>query len=140
MRNDPTLVNFVEELRHIEPAARLSVQTVLQSVSTLITGLDQVKIEIDTIKGAPNQSPDDKFVTVMSPFVEHVSEGVQALKMMSKAVEDELQALLLYFGEKADSADAPKPEDLFSLILSFSSSLQVSISFDVLFTPYLITQ
>lgn len=45
---------------------------------------------------------------------------------MSASVETELKSLLGFFGEKADSAEASKPEDFFGLIMSFSSSLQVS--------------
>jgi diaphanous 1 len=47
------------------------------------------------------------------------------LKKMSIAVEGELRSLLIYYGEQPDSPDAPKPEDLFGLISSFASSLQV---------------
>lgn len=45
---------------------------------------------------------------------------------MNVSVEGELRSLLIYFGEKPDSSDAPKPEDFFGLISSFATSLQVS--------------
>lgn len=41
-------------------------------------------------------------------------------------VEKELKSLLSYYGENPESSDAPKPEDFFGLVASFSSSLQVS--------------
>jgi diaphanous 1 len=44
---------------------------------------------------------------------------------MGKALESELSSLLLYYGENSNSPDASKPEDLFGMILAFSSSLQV---------------
>jgi diaphanous 1 len=47
---------------------------------------------------------------------------------MSSALENELRSLLFYYGENPDSPDAPKPEDFFGLIASFSSSLQVRIN------------
>ena len=43
---------------------------------------------------------------------------------MGTAVEADLRSLLIFYGEDPDGPDAPKPEDFFSLILSFSSSLQ----------------
>ena len=46
---------------------------------------------------------------------------------MCSALEGELRSLLIYYGENPDSPDAPKPEDLFGLIASFSSSLQVGV-------------
>jgi hypothetical protein len=44
---------------------------------------------------------------------------------MSAMLDKELKSLLSYFGEDPTSPEAPKPEDLFGLIASFSSSLQV---------------
>ncbi|EEB96444.1 hypothetical protein MPER_04424 [Moniliophthora perniciosa FA553] len=46
---------------------------------------------------------------------------------MSSEVEGKLRKLLIYYGENPDSPDAPKPEEFFGLILSFSASLQVSV-------------
>jgi diaphanous 1 len=46
---------------------------------------------------------------------------------MGMAIDKELKGLLAYYGENPDSPEAPKPEDFFGLIASFSSSLQVRI-------------
>jgi diaphanous 1 len=43
---------------------------------------------------------------------------------MSASLESELHSMLAFFGENPDSPEAPKSEDFFGLILSFSSSLQ----------------
>jgi diaphanous 1 len=59
--------------------------------------------------------------------VDQVSDSVDALKKMGSSVEGELRSLLAYYGESPDSPETPKPEDFFGLVLSFSSSLQVSI-------------
>jgi diaphanous 1 len=67
-------------------------------------------------------------VVFAQPFVNKHKTSVEALKNMGHAVETELQSLLTYYGESTDSPEGAKPEDLFSLILSFSSSLQVSCS------------
>ena len=45
--------------------------------------------------------------------------------MMSSSVESTLKNLLTYFGENPDGKDSMKPEDLFALVASFSSDLQV---------------
>lgn len=44
---------------------------------------------------------------------------------MSNSLEAELKSMLAFFGENPDSPEAPKPEDFFGMILTFSSSLQV---------------
>jgi hypothetical protein len=50
---------------------------------------------------------------------------------MGTALEGELRSLLAYYGENPDSPDAPKPEDFFGLVASFSSSLQAGVCIHV---------
>jgi diaphanous 1 len=52
---------------------------------------------------------------------------VDALKKMGTSLESEVRSLLVYYGERHDSPEGNKPEDFFSLILSFSSALQVCL-------------
>lgn len=54
--------------------------------------------------------------------------SIDAMSKMGHALEGDLKALLAYYGEDPTSPEAPKPEDFFGLVLSFSSSLQVRIS------------
>ncbi len=49
---------------------------------------------------------------------------VDSLKNMGTSLDTELRSLLSFYGEDPSSPDAPKSEDFFGLILSFSSSLQ----------------
>ena len=62
-----------------------------------------------------------------------VSPSVDALKNMATALDNELRSLLSFYGENPEAQDAPKPEEFFSLILSFSSSLQVRLIGQALF-------
>jgi diaphanous 1 len=80
LRTNPNLVNFMEDLPHVEAAARgecfrvyqsafshsdvVSLQTVATSVNALVSGLTQVKGEIVKLKGI-RLSPEDQFVKVM---------------------------------------------------------------------------
>jgi hypothetical protein len=121
----------------------VSVQTTLQTVDTIGAGLDHIKQEAEVQKQSRDTKPNDRFVQIMEvmvvrvsavtansiiflkPFVTRNTSAVEALKKMGKAVEAELRSLLLYYGESPNSPEALKPEDFFSLIMSFSSSLQV---------------
>jgi len=47
---------------------------------------------------------------------------------MASALELELHSLFLYYGESTETAEGMKAEDFFGMILSFSTSLQVSTS------------
>jgi len=51
---------------------------------------------------------------------------VEKLSQTGKALDEELKALLSYYGEVPDGSESLKPEDFFGLIMSFSSALQVS--------------
>lgn len=83
LRSDPALVTFIEDMPHLEPAARgehnivtkprtdaklitiisvVSLQTVSQSITSLVNGLKQVNNEL---KLAMSNGPTDKFVTIM---------------------------------------------------------------------------
>lgn len=46
---------------------------------------------------------------------------------MVNSLDSELKSLFAFYGEVPDSPEAPKAEDFFGLILSFSSSLQVGV-------------
>ncbi|KAL1738092.1 Formin, FH2 domain-containing protein [Schizophyllum fasciatum] len=71
MRSDPGLVNFIDEMPHLEPAARVSAQTIMQSVNQLVSGLNQVRDEIGLAR-AGQRDPDDRFVAVMQVCVRDV--------------------------------------------------------------------
>jgi len=47
---------------------------------------------------------------------------------MASALESELRSVFLYYGESTETAEGMKLEDFFGMILSFSTSLQVSIN------------
>ena len=81
LRTDPSLVMFIEEMPHLEPAARgrsicdpsnvkysrgetVSVPTVIASVQSLTAGLAQLKEEVAAVQRLPTVG-NDRFVTVM---------------------------------------------------------------------------
>ncbi|CCM00171.1 uncharacterized protein FIBRA_02199 [Fibroporia radiculosa] len=123
LRSDPSLITFIEDMPHLEAAARVSIQTTTSTVTSMADGLKQVITEISVLQKT-GLAPPDNFIVVMQPFVRNMSSSVDALKNMANALENELRSLLAFYGENTDAQDAPKPEDFFGLILSFSSSLQ----------------
>lgn len=60
------------------------------------------------------------------PFIQRFELSIEALHNMSATLDNELKSLVSYYGEDPNSTEAPKPEDFFGLVASFSSSLQVS--------------
>ncbi|KAJ3474280.1 hypothetical protein NLI96_g12545 [Meripilus lineatus] len=124
LKNNADLINFIEEMPHLEAAARVSVQTVTASIQSFVVGMDQVKEEIKQTQTSKSRWSNDRFVAVMQPFAIQMSTNVDAMKKMSTSLETELRSLFVYFGEPPDPPEAPKPEDFFGMVLLFSSSLQ----------------
>lgn len=119
-------------------------QTLLASAKSLVTGLEQIEEEIRLLmeSGVPSG---DRFLFVMKvshgpvvnwevaidpftiqPFLQDARRNVGALNNMASALESELRSLFLYYGESTEAAEGLKAEDFFGMILSFSTSLQVS--------------
>lgn len=112
--------------------------------------MKHVTEEIRVLQGTP-RAQNDRFLAVMQvrnrtcplngvgligdcqPFVKRVGPSVDALKNMATALDNELRLLLSFYGENPEAQDAPKPEEFFGLILSFSSSLQVRFVSPALF-------
>jgi diaphanous 1 len=124
LRTEPKLTLFIEELPNLEPAARVSFQTVSQAVQSAIASRAKVEAEIQLMKQLRHPSANDQFVTVMQQFIVQVSGSVEALKEFAASVENDLRSLFSYYGESFDSTDSLKPEEFFGMICSFSSSLQ----------------
>ena len=80
LRTDPTLVTFLEDMPHIEAAARgklppyeidssnrhvVSVSGIMTSISTLVSGLDLLQAELKRAKGVRVLPARDRFIDVM---------------------------------------------------------------------------
>ncbi|KAG8880257.1 hypothetical protein FRB97_000969 [Tulasnella sp. 331] len=124
LRSDPSSVLFVEDLPHVEPAARLSIQAVIASANAIFTSMEQAKSEIQAAKKA--KGADDRFAVVMEPFVNQSQASVDALKDSAMALDKELKSVLIYYGETGEPGEGMKPEELFGILMSFASALQAS--------------
>lgn len=84
LRTDPSLLTFIEEMPHLEAAARgwfhsiwslkdarlilcivASVQTTVQAVNSLVTGLNQVNGETNELRKLRDSPSNDMFIQVM---------------------------------------------------------------------------
>ncbi|KAF9969444.1 hypothetical protein BGZ73_008202, partial [Actinomortierella ambigua] len=118
---DPSLLTFVDELPHLEAAARVSVQSLLATIQSQVNGMKLVEEEIKTLSQLKQVPANDKFVQVMQDFVAANEQGVAMLTEAGQTLEQDLKKLLAYYGE--DSVNT-KPEDFFGMLVSFSTMLQ----------------
>ncbi|KAG0234469.1 hypothetical protein BGW41_001142 [Actinomortierella wolfii] len=120
---DPTLLTFIDDLPHLEAAARVSLQSLLATIQSLANGMKAVQEEVKTLRGVPTVLPNDRFIEVMEDFVTSNEQRVTMLSEAGQSLDQDLRKLLAYYGE--DSANT-KPEDFFGMLVSFSTMLQKS--------------
>jgi len=63
LKKDPKLALFIDEMPNVEAAARVSVQTVLHNVQTLVSGMAAVNEELGIARKSKREG--DRFVDVM---------------------------------------------------------------------------
>ncbi|KAG0210592.1 hypothetical protein BGX33_004803 [Mortierella sp. NVP41] len=120
---DPSLLKFLEEVPHLEAAARISVPTLMNSVNSLVAGMSQIREEIRVLQRIRISPLNDHFVDVMEKFADANEEGIQKIVEVSQALEQDLKKLLVFYGEDPVNT---KPEDFFGMLVSFSTMLQKS--------------
>lgn len=55
----------MDEVPHLEAAARISVQTLMSSVNSLVGGMNQIREETQALRKVKNLPPNDLFIEVM---------------------------------------------------------------------------
>ncbi|KAF9105603.1 hypothetical protein BGX27_009549 [Mortierella sp. AM989] len=120
---DPSLLKFLEEVPHLEAAARISVPTLMNSVNSLVAGMNQIREEIRVLRKIRISPLNDHFTDVMEKFADSNEEGIQKIVEVGQGLEQDLKKLLIFYGEDPSST---KPEEFFGMLVSFSTMLQKS--------------
>lgn len=115
----PELINFGEELPHIERAARVSLENIQKTMHQMTTSLKNLKSDLENSK-VP-QSPDDKFIEVMRDFSVQCSDQVEVLVKMKNKMETYYKEVGEYFA--FDTNKYPM-EEFFSDIKTFKELFQ----------------
>ena len=63
--NQNELITFMDELPHLEAAARVSVTSVMSSVTSLVIGISQIKEEMRIFKRIRSAPENDRFLEVI---------------------------------------------------------------------------
>lgn len=110
----PELLNFGEELPHVERAARVSLEIIQKTMHQMTTSLKNLKSDLENSK-VP-QSADDKFVEVMGDFAVQCNDQVEVLMKMKNKMESYYKEVGEYFA--FDTNKYPM-EEFFSDIKTF---------------------
>ncbi|CAG8625746.1 6835_t:CDS:10 [Cetraspora pellucida] len=124
------LITFMDELKHLEGASKVSYVAVMGSVVSLSSGADQIKEEIRVLKKLRLTPNNDRFCEIMEEFFKQIEPTIKGIKEFTQILEEKLKQLLIYYGE---DPTITKPEEFFGMIVEFGKSLAASISNITLF-------
>lgn len=110
----PELLNFGEELSHVERAARVSMEKIQTTMTQMTTSLKNLKSDLENNK-VP-QSADDKFLAVMGDFATQCTDQVEVLVKMKNKMETFYKEVAEYF---AFDPDKYPMDEFFSDIKTF---------------------
>ncbi|CAG9835595.1 unnamed protein product [Diabrotica balteata] len=91
----PDLLNFYDEMPHIDQASRVSLDTIQKALQQMDTSIRNLKTDL-TNNRVP-QSEEDKFLEVMEKFAEEAREQCDIMQKMLKKVENLYNDLAEYY-------------------------------------------
>ncbi|CAG8457272.1 24000_t:CDS:10 [Dentiscutata erythropus] len=115
------LITFMDELKHLEGASKVSYVAVIGTVASLGSGADLIKEEIRVLKKIRLTPSSDRFCEVMEEFIKQIEPTIESIKEFTQELEERLNQLLKYYGE---DPTATKPEEFFGMIVEFGKSLE----------------
>ncbi|KAG2223934.1 hypothetical protein INT45_009386 [Circinella minor] len=114
------VVDFRDDIVHLEAAAKLSPPTIFASVNALSANLLQINDELNLHRRRRTSvSQIDRFADSMEEFLMEANPIGNNLKSMTKDIDEKLKELILYYGEDPTTV---KSEEFFDIIYTFSSS------------------
>lgn len=93
----PELLNFADELSHIDKAARLKYSNIEESVQSIGMLSESLQKELEYAKTSKSKLPGDKFIEMMTPFSLECRDQVKALKNMMSKMEKSYNEVGKYF-------------------------------------------
>ncbi|KAG1100788.1 hypothetical protein G6F42_017606 [Rhizopus arrhizus] len=121
-KSDDDVVNFRQEISHLQAAAKLSAPTLFATVNSLNGNLNQIKEELNmNRRRKTSELQIDRFAEAMDEFVLEAEPVVNDLKAMTRDIEEKLKDLIVYYGEDPNTI---KSEEFFDIISTFSNSFE----------------
>ncbi|OAD01857.1 hypothetical protein MUCCIDRAFT_14281, partial [Mucor lusitanicus CBS 277.49] len=121
-KSDDDVVNFRQDISHLQAAAKLSAPTLFATVNSLNGNLNQIKEELSlSTRRKTSELQIDRFAEAMQEFVLEAEPVVNDLKAMTRDIEEKLKDLIVYYGEDPNTI---KSEEFFDIISTFSNSFE----------------
>ncbi|KAJ3177111.1 Dishevelled associated activator of morphogenesis 2 [Geranomyces variabilis] len=128
----PNMDAFLDELKAVIPAARLSYDEIQEEVDAVREGIAQIRLEVRTQKEQPTQQPQDndpdlqdRFIEEMEAFLAHATSEAAALKTQHVAMLKAFADCATYYGE---STQKTKPDEFLGIFTTFMHSYASAVA------------
>ncbi|XP_072312117.1 delphilin isoform X3 [Eucyclogobius newberryi] len=120
-QNFPELLNFSRDLTTVALAAKVNQRI----ITTELTDLQSTVQDIRAACGKLPPTPEDKFSSVMSSFLENSHPSIQSLESLQTRAMEEFDKVVLYFGEDGKTTST---ESFFGIFADFISKFERALT------------
>ncbi|TPX72675.1 hypothetical protein SpCBS45565_g00202 [Spizellomyces sp. 'palustris'] len=128
----PQFKSFINDLKDVYPAARVSFPTMQEDLEEMRRALGMVRTEVEfqkaqtrtSIAGRP-VNPKDRFVNVMDSFLEDASSKFTHLDERHRKLLALFESTVILYGEETAKTS---PEEFFSLFTTFLDSFAIALA------------
>eukprot|EP00914_Ancora_sagittata_P004058 GHVO01008909.1.p1 GENE.GHVO01008909.1~~GHVO01008909.1.p1 ORF type:complete len:390 (+),score=65.73 GHVO01008909.1:139-1170(+) len=96
-KNHGDLVNFTEELLHIEKAVRVSEDNIQKNIKSMEKSVKQLEIDVKNSQNDKSAPPNDRFVEVMKNFSKTARDQCEVLEGMYKKMRSAFEATAKFY-------------------------------------------
>ncbi|XP_058132581.1 protein diaphanous homolog 3 [Dasypus novemcinctus] len=118
----PDILNFVDDLGHLDKASKVSVETLEKSLKQMGRQLQQLEKDLETFP--PPEDSHDKFVTKMSSFVINAKQQYENISTLHENMEKLCQSIMGYYAIDAKKVSV---EDFFTDLNNFRNTFMQAI-------------
>nr|XP_051705969.1 protein diaphanous homolog 3 isoform X2 [Oryctolagus cuniculus] len=118
----PDILNFVDDLEHLDKASRVSVETLEKNLKQMGRQLQQLEKDLETFP--PPEDLHDKFVTKMSSFVTDAKEQYGNLSKLHANMEKLYQSVMGYYAIDVKKVSV---EDFFTDLNNFRTAFMQAV-------------
>ncbi|XP_042293609.1 delphilin isoform X3 [Sceloporus undulatus] len=117
----PELLGFAKDLPTVPHAAKVNQRTLMVDLNDLHTTIEEIEMACQNMV----PSPEDRFTTVMSAFLEMAHPTIQSLEDLQHRAMEEFSKVLSFFGEDAKVTTS---EAFFGIFAEFMSKFERAFS------------
>ncbi|PRP73182.1 actin binding protein [Planoprotostelium fungivorum] len=117
-KSKPELLQLDGDLPAVEPASRISLQTVQSDVAGLAKDFATTQASLETFP------PTEKITQILTPFINKVKGDIETMQTSLATMEEKYKEACTFYGEDPKSV---QPDEFFTMFGQFNGSIQDAI-------------